>query len=319
MLTANVLVRRAKKTGNKIWQHLPTKVQEGAAASYLSHCIHAFSRKYSARRECEAIRYPITTRFLRYPPLLLTINDIINDCQFGDTVRLCVMGCSTGAELYSILWSIRSAHADLKIRAIGVDLSKSAIEKASTGRYSSKDKELTGLSEELRSELFDKSQAGLKIKESLAAEVKWVVGDVGNDDLRARLGSQDIVVANNFLVFLKEAAAAACLRKIVRWVRPGGLLLCRGVDLDVRERIAREFALQPIPLRIQEIHDVNPRERHGWPWEYWGLEPLDKTRKDWIRRYATVFQVPSSSHASTTGAVSDERYAVVAPIHCKQL
>ena len=100
------------------------------------------------------------------------------------------------------------------------------------------------------------------------------------------------MIANNFLIFMREHEATTCLRGIVQFVKPGGLLLCRGVDLDVRERVARQFRLQPIVLRIEELHEINVRERRGWPWEYWGLEPLDKTRKDWARRYATIFQVP---------------------------
>jgi len=241
---------------------------------------------------------PTTTRFRRYPPLLLTIGDLIKDFQFGDTVRLCVMGCSTGAELYSVLWAIRKARGDLRILSTGIDLSESAVEKAKAGRYSAKDRELSGLPEEFWSELFDITQPEFKIKDSLTAGVEWVVGDVRDDRLRAQLGLQDIVVANNFLIFMRAHEATACLRNVVQCVRPGGLLLCRGVDLDVRERMAQQFLLQPISLRIEELHEINERERRGWPWEYWGLEPLDKTRKDWVRRYATVFQVPAHQASS---------------------
>jgi SAM-dependent methyltransferase len=205
------------------------------------------------------------------------------------------MGCSTGAELYSILWSIRKRRSDLKITATGIDLSTSAIDKAKRGQYSANDPEVAGLPQELRSELFDNSGSALKVKEILTAGVDWVVGDVREDALHSSLGPQHIVVANNFLIFLKEVEAAACLRKIIRFVSPGGFLLCRGVDLDVRERVTLECALRPILLRIEELHEINPRERRGWPWEYWGLEPLDKTREDWARRYATIFHLPRPS------------------------
>ena len=204
------------------------------------------------------------------------------------------MACSTGAELYSILWALRNARPDLNILPTGIDLSESAIKKARAARYSPEDVEVRDLPEERRSSLFDKTQAELHVKDFLTAGVEWIVEDVNDDGLRVRLGPQDIVAANNFLVFMKESDAVSCLRKVIQLVRPGGLFLCRGVDLDVRERVVQEFSLRPVALRIEELHDINPRERRGWPWEYWGLEPLDKTRPDWVRRYATVFQVPGA-------------------------
>jgi chemotaxis methyl-accepting protein methylase len=296
MLDAHFIARQIKRAGGSLWQRLPTGLQERSPANNVNRWIHTLSRKFSSRKQSHLA--PQTTRFLRYPPLLLTIADLIRDFQSADTVRLCVIGCSTGAELYSVAWAIRRARRDLNILSIGIDLSESAIEKAKAGRYAVNDPELSGLTEDLRYELFDTTQPELEIKDSLAAGVQWIVGDVRDDKLRAQLGFQDIVLANNFLIFMKEGEATACLRKVVQFVRPGGLLLCRGVDLDVRERVAQQFLLQPISLRIEELHDINARERRGWPWEYWGLEPLDKTRENWVRRYATVFQVPSSPESS---------------------
>src|ERR1700677_2822554 len=243
-MDAHLLARKVKKTGGSLWQRLPTGLQERAPAKYVSHWIHKLARKLSSRRQSHTA--PTTTRFRRYPPLLLTITDLIEELPHGDTVRLCVMGCSTGAELYSVLWTIRKARGDLKIVAIGVDISTSAVEKAKAGRYSKKDGELSGLPEGFWPELFDTAESDLTIKPSLRTGVEWIVGDVRDDELRAQLGLQDIVIANNFLIFMKEREAANCLRNVVKCVRPGGLLLCRGVDLDVRERVALQFRLQPI-------------------------------------------------------------------------
>jgi chemotaxis methyl-accepting protein methylase len=304
-MEAHLLARKIKKAGWNLWQRLPSGLQERPSARYLNRLIHSLSRTFSSRKQSHVA--PTTTRFRRYPPLLLTITDLINSLPQGDTVRLCVMGCSTGAELYSVLWAVRKTRADLNFLAMGVDISASAMEKAKAGRYSISDKELSGLPEKFWPELFDADQSILTIKPSLRGGVQWVVGDIRDDGLRARLGLQDIVIANNFLIFMKEREAANCLRNVVKCVRPGGLLLCRGVDLDVRERVARQFRLQPISLRIEELHEINVRERRGWPWEYWGLEPLDKTRKDWVRRYATIFQVPRSTDEPNEPAVMSLR------------
>ena len=291
-MDAHHLARNIKKAGGNLWQRLPTGLQERPPARYVNNWIHRLARRFSSRKQSHMA--PTTTRFRRYPSLLLTIADLIKNLPHGDTVRLCVMGCSTGAELYSVLWAVRKARGDLKVQATGIDLSVSAVEKAKGGRYSTKDPELSGLPEEFWPELFDLTQPDLTIKPSLRAGVEWIVGDVRDEGLRAQFGLQDIVIANNFLIFMKEREAESCLRNIVKLVKPRGLLLCRGVDLDVRERVAQQFHLRPISLRIEELHEINVRERRGWPWEYWGLEPLDKTRRGWVRRYATIFQVPSS-------------------------
>ena len=95
-------------------------------------------------------------------------------------------GCSTGAELYSVVWAIQKARGDLKVLPIGIDISQSAIEKARAGRYSAKDRELSGLPEDFWPELFDITQDELKIKDSLAAGVEWIVGDVRDNGLRLK-------------------------------------------------------------------------------------------------------------------------------------
>jgi hypothetical protein len=42
---------------------------------------------------------------------------------------------------------------------------------------------------------------------------------------------------------------------------------------------------------MAEIHDGDPLVRADWPWHWWGLEPLDRTRDDWRTRYASAFLV----------------------------
>ena len=58
---------------------------------------------------------------------------------------------------------------------------------------------------------------------------------------------------------------------------PGGYLFVTGVDLDVRTKVALELGWEPIPELRAEIHDGDPLVRSDWPWQWWGLEPLDRT------------------------------------------
>jgi hypothetical protein len=89
---------------------------------------------------------------------------------------------------------------------------------------------------------------------------------------------------------MKPSDAERCLRNIAGVVKSGGYLFVTGIDLDVREKVARDLHWQPVPELIEEIHDGDPSVRGDWPFAWWGLEPLNKNRSDWRVRYAVAFQ-----------------------------
>ena len=47
-----------------------------------------------------------------------------------------MLACSKGAEVYSILWTIRSARPDLRVRMHAVDVSREILAFAEKGVYS---------------------------------------------------------------------------------------------------------------------------------------------------------------------------------------
>jgi SAM-dependent methyltransferase len=141
--------------------------------------------------------------------------------------------------------------------------------------------------------LFDKERDQVRIKPWIAQDICWQVGDAGDPNLAARFGSEEIVVANNFLCHMAPPDAERCLRNLARFVKPGGYLFVSGVDLDVRTRVAVDLGWIPILDRLQEIHNGDPSVRRDWPWKYWGLEPFDGKRRDWRIRYAAAFQLGS--------------------------
>jgi SAM-dependent methyltransferase len=114
---------------------------------------------------------------------------------------------------------------------------------------------------------------------------------VGGPEILGTLGLQDIVVASNFLCHMDDALAAACLRNIGRLVAPQGYLIVSGVDLDVRTKVAEASGWNPVQELLEEIHEGDPVMRNLWPCHYAALEPVNKARPDWRRRYAAAFQV----------------------------
>jgi chemotaxis protein methyltransferase CheR len=229
---------------------------------------------------------------LRNVALLEVLRDLAARKPVGADLRVASVGCSTGAELYSLLWFVRSARPDLRIAACGLDVSQTAITKADAGVFSESDEELSWLSETQVAALFDKEGGVLKVKSSLRQGVSWLVADAMDPALSQILEPQDFLLANNFLGPLQDKEAEKCLCNLSRLVKPGGYLVVFGLDLDFRTCWMKSRSYMPVSERIEEVH-LGDRAMLDWPWTRCGVEPLEKTRADWVTRYAAVFQVPA--------------------------
>jgi chemotaxis methyl-accepting protein methylase len=273
-----------------LWKHLPESILSTTLFRACGKRIHeVISRRdrKSVGGHCRCT----DTRFFRNIALLEVLRDLAAKKAVGSGLSIASIGCSTGAELYSLLWFIRSTRPDLEIKACGLDVSKSVIAKASAGNYSKSDEELAYLSETDVTALFDSGGEVLRIKPFLSRGLKWLVADALDPGLSNILGPQDLVLANNFIGPFFEEKAEKCLINISRIVKPNGYLVLFGMDLDLRARWVKRQGYLPITDRIEQVH-VGDRAMLDWPWTRWGLEPLDKGRADWQTRYAVVFRVP---------------------------
>jgi chemotaxis methyl-accepting protein methylase len=242
---------------------------------------------------------------------------LLDQRPYGSSARITVLACSKGAEVYSLLWKIRSARPDLRLKVRAVDVSQEILTFAEKGVYSfksgsasvtnhqgmtqSQDVIYTDMHQNapLFERMTDKElEAMFEVEGDLASVrswvkegIDWLCGDARDPDLISVLGPQDIVVANRFLCHMEPAAADRCLCNIAGLVKPGGYLFVSGIDLDVRSRVARRMGWKPVTDLIRDVHEGDPSLRGGWPLEYWGLEPFCDTRSDWTIRYASVFQI----------------------------
>lgn len=234
-------------------------------------------------------------------------------CPQRATLQLTVLACSKGAEVYSILWAIRSARPDLTVQTKAVDISESIIRFAQRGIYSLRserddaggnvldivdgtwrDQPLSIFERMTESEvaaMFEVVGDQAAIRPWLKDGTSWLIGDASDSELSRILGPQDIVVANRFLCHMPRTQAESCLRNIGKLVKPGGFVFVSGVDLDVRSKIAGELGWTPIQELMTEIHDGDVSLNNDWPFKWWGLEPFSRDLPDWQRRYASVFQV----------------------------
>ena len=225
----------------------------------------------------------------------------------GSPLRIAVLGCSIGAEVYSILWTVRSALPDLNVEMWAIDISHEVLNFAKEGTYAPETSQLVGSSifERLTKaemlEMFDWEAGRGKVKPWLREGIVWKRGDAADPGLICNLGPQDIVVASNFLCHMVPVQAEKCLCNIALLGKPGGYFFVSGVDLDVRTKVARDFGWEPAKELTAEMHDGDPSIRADWPWKWWGLEPLDLRRPDWQIRYASAFRVPAKANLQFTG------------------
>ena len=207
------------------------------------------------------------TFFLRNRPALELMRRLAHQKANGSTLRIAVLGCSIGAEVYSILWSIRSARPDLKVLLEAMDISKEIVSFAEKGIYAPDTSQVVGssiferLTEDEMVEMFDWDGDEAKVKLWLREGITWQLGDAADPELINILGPQDMVVASNFLCHMAPADAERCLGNMAQLVSPRGYLFVSGVDLDVRTKIAVELGWEP----VSGVDGGNPQRRSFCP------------------------------------------------------
>jgi len=275
-----------------IWRLLPAKLRKSSAVYWYGTLLHRLVCRRSNRRQYTG------TFFLRNRPELEQMRRVAAAKTQGAELRIAVLGCSIGAETYSVLWTIRSARPDLQVRVHAVDISHEVLDVAAKGVYTS---ETSGMVQESIFErmteaetraMFDRQGDRATVKPWLREGINWHLGDASDPQLIRLLGPQDMVIASNFLCHMEPEPAEKCLRNISRLVDRDGCIFVLGVDLDVRAKVARDLGWRPVTDLIREIHDGDPSVRGDWPWKWWGLEPLNDRRPDWQMRYAVAYWMP---------------------------
>src|ERR1700730_15370389 len=119
-----------------IWNRLPRSLTETYPMSVYGGVLHSLVKFRSARTQYHG------TFFLRNRPELELMRSLVNQKGKGSTLRLLVLGCSNGAEVYSLSWTIRSARPDLQVIVNAVDISPDILEIAKRGLYSIRENKL---------------------------------------------------------------------------------------------------------------------------------------------------------------------------------
>ena len=234
------------------------------------------------------------THFLRLPTQLEALTGpVIDHLRNGGSVgslNIVVVGCSIGKEPYSVASVLRAAHPNLEFHVAASDLSEDAVRKARDGRYTRDEvysHEL--ITEDFIRRTFDIEGDMYTVKRCIAEKVSFSTANVFSPDLLQQVPPADIVVAQNFLFHMKPKQANRAFDDICRLLKPRSVLFIDGVDLPIRVRATKRNGLAALDYKIEAIHRENQRKIDPWPWVYWGLEPFSSRKREWRRRYGTIF------------------------------
>ncbi len=245
-----------------------------------------------------------STRFLRMPTQFEALHGPVLHFLLREgnvkSLKVTVMGCSFGAEPYSIASILRTRRPDIEFTVYAYDIDQGCIDKARSARYAPEEvmnKELITASDSGKAafnkfikDTFDKMDGYYIIKSDIRSRVHFEVADALDPNLRERIGTSDIVFAQHFLFHLQREQARQGFKNMYTLLNPKSVLFISGVDPDIKVNLSRKLGLIPCDYKAEEIHkEVAMIQSNPWPNNYTGVEPFMNVRKDWKRRYSTIF------------------------------
>jgi chemotaxis methyl-accepting protein methylase len=275
--------------------HAVTKssVKSSVLWTALRHVKHQLVLRFAKREN------RIYTQFCRFPhQFRAVVEKVVPRLRPGvigaDTqpLEIVVFACCTGAEAFTLSYTLQKHFPNLRFRIRGFDLVQEVIERARLATYT-REEVLKGpfVTDEFVKEAFDSADAGaLRIKPAIAAPISFDVGNLLDQAFMQSLGKVDMVLAQNVLFHLQRPQARVAFGHLHDMVKTPGVMLVNGMDTDMRVALTRRLNLEPLDYLVQEIHDDARVDRGaGWAGAYWGRRPFSRQSRDWLRKYGTIF------------------------------
>jgi chemotaxis methyl-accepting protein methylase len=180
------------------------------------------------RRRPEAVLHAVNaltigvTSFFRDPAVFKDLrSDVLRPLvDTGRRLTICSVGCSNGAELYSIAILLDQFDVLHRARLLGLDCRGDAIARAEAGRFDSAD--VDALAPDVVERYFERRGDDLRIHAGLRAAARWRRANV----LRAALdGPFDLIACRNMAIYLQGPARCRLWRRLAAALRPGGVLM----------------------------------------------------------------------------------------------
>ncbi len=250
-------------------------------------------RHWLALRTSRRVHYTFT-RFHRSPAqfdalLGPVLDGLVGPARTG-SLRVVVIGCSIGAEPYTISSMLLHHCPHLDVTIHGYDVLDAVLDRARLAVYTSG--EVLGspyATPAFIAHTFEREGDDYRVRPDVARRVTFARLDALDPRMPDRVGTADLVYAQNVLMNLTRAQARRAFPGLIRLLRPRSALFIDGVDLDLRVKFTRAAGLTPLDYRVRDIHDEALEVRGGrYPGDYSGLPPY-RDGPDAVRRFATIF------------------------------
>ncbi len=248
---------------------------------------------YNRQRRRQSRAQSTTTKFFRNLQQLTVLAGPLSYLADSGTLSVLVAGCSYGCEAFSLAGFLALQFPHLNWTIAGVDISKDALRVAEAARYTGAHGlgiSTDALAQKLEARLFDRSGDEWTVLMDIRDRVSFAYGDVLSEEFRS-FKDYDLVLGQNFMIHMGEEEAATALAALVNASRPGGALFLGGMDTETKTKLLAPHKLIPLDWNIAGIHEDDMR-RSTWPWNYWSLEPINRSEKDYLTRYSTIFLKP---------------------------
>ena len=159
-------------------------------------------------------------------------------------LRIWSLGCSLGAELYSVAMLLAEAGLLENSSLVGTDCRSDAVAMARAGIFSNDD--VAGIDRRILGEYFERTREGWRIAERLRRHTEWRVGDATRE---MPAGSWDLVLCRNVVIYLQVEALEKMFREIVSRLSPGGFLV-----VGKAERPSPSLGLTPVGRCVYRTH-----------------------------------------------------------------
>ena len=196
--------------------------------------------------------------------------ELTKDRAPDSAIRLWVVGCSTGQEVYSLaielLEHLKSISSGLRVQIFATDISDWALGRARIGSYPESIAEQ--ISPDLLAEYFTKDASGYRVTKVVRDLCVFAKHDVTSDTPFSRI---DLISCRNVLIYLGPVLQKYVLPTFHFSLKPGGFLLL-GVSeslgssanlyqtVDDKCRLYRSIAVpgrtRPVPPAQQRVNDT---------------------------------------------------------------
>ena len=236
------------------------------------------------------------TGFLRLPTqyslLVGPVLDFLRHRKSPAPLRIFSIGCSIGAEAFTVASVLTSECPNLGFHIDAFDRNEGVIDRARNALFDPISEIFTNrkLTDEFVAKTFDEEPGGYRVTSEIRRRVRFHVIDIDDKPRMDKFGKADLIFAQNFLFHLEPSASEAAFDTIHGLMANHSILYVDGMDIPQRVRLTRKYKLQPLEKDVEKIHDeARVARAAGYPYHYWGLEPLSTRHRDWIRRYSTIY------------------------------